>query len=325
MSEPVIRMSALRARDELGAIHGLELALPAGPVGALLGSPADGATALAKVLAGLVRPHGGALRIGGRDPGASPDLRRSLGVLLPEPVLPDVGPVRDLLTLVRGLRGAEAPRDTWYEPLDIASLASRKIRSLHAREARTVALALALAAPSPVALVLYDPLAVSGASADVLRPLLRARSDQGACVLLLTPSARDAAALADDVATLEQGRIGRAMGQPDVEQLVPGSAVELMVWCDLPRAFASSLVLEPEVTSLSWTASEGGGALRVCGPTAHGCARAIARVALEGGITVHAIQQVVPGAPEINAASAGLVLAMRHNAAYAATTMGGRS
>ena len=325
MSEPVIRVSALRVRDELGAIQGLELALPAGPIGALLGSPADGATALAKALAGLVRPHGGALRIGGRDPHVSPELRRSLGVLLPEPELPDVGRVRDLLTLVRGLRGAEAHRDTWYEPLDVGSLASRKVGSLQAREVRTVALALALAVPSPIALVLYDPLAVSGASADTLRPLLQARSQQGSCVLILTPSARDATALADDVATLERGRIGRAMGQPDVDQLVPGSPVELMVWCDMPRAFASALVLEPEVTSLSWTSTEGSGALRVHGSSADGCARAVARAALEAGITVHAIQQVVPGAPEVNAASAGFALAMRHNAAYAATALEGRS
>ncbi|MFW5738820.1 MAG: ATP-binding cassette domain-containing protein [Myxococcota bacterium] len=317
MSEPIVRIAALRARDERGAVHGLDLALPAGPIGALIATPADGATALSRVLSGTARPVSGTVRVAGQDPGRSPSLRQRMGVLLDDATLPDVGRVVDLLALTRTLRGGEAPRTEWFEPMRLQPLAKRKVPSLTRQERRSVALGLALAVPAPVLLLLYDPLGdVLHGSTDWLRPLLRARAEAGACVLVITPSARDAAALADDVATLEAGRIGRAMGQPDAEELIVGSPVELLVWCDMARAFASALMLEPEIASLSWSGP--GAPVRVHGRDIEACARAVARVALEQGVAVQAMQPVLPSAAEVNAATAGLVLAARHRAAYEA-------
>lgn len=322
MSDPVIRTNALRVRDERGAIQGLDLALPAGPVGALIGSPADGTTALSSALAGAIRPHGGSLSVGGIDPRRSPDLRRRMGVLTAEPDLPDVGRVRDLLTLTRSLRGKEAPRETWFAPLGLDSLAPRRIQGLNRREKRTVALGLALAVAEPVAIVLFDPLGdVLLSSADTLRPLIQERANRGACVLIFTPSARDAAALANDVATLQRGLISRAMGQPDLDVLTPGSPVELHVWCNMQRAFSSALLLESEITSLTWS-HDVNAPLRVHGTNMDECARAVVRVAVELGVTINAIQAVVPSAPEIHAATEGMALAARQQAAYAASIAG---
>lgn len=319
MSEPVVMLSALRARDEAGALHGLDLALPAGPVGVLLGSPSDGTTALASVLSGLLRPLGGTARVAGANPARSAALRARIGVLPGNPVLPRAGRVCDLLAAARVFRGGEAPRDQWYEWLGLDGLSKRKVASLNRWEQRSVALGLALAVPAPVLLVLHDPLGeLVQVSAESLRSVLKARADAGTCVLLLTPSAHDAASLADDVATLESGRIGRAMGAPDVDEFAPGSVVELQVWCDMGRAFASALLLEPEVTGLSWGSSDTGTPLRVQGKDLQGCARAVARVAIEQGVRVDRVQPVVPSTPEINAATAGLALAARQQAAFAA-------
>lgn len=316
----VVELRALRVQDDRGAIHGLDLALPAGPVGALIGAPGDGTTALSSALAGRLRPSGGTVRVNGVDPLRAPGLRSRMGVLLDDPDLPDVGRVRDLIVLTRRLRGGEAPRATWYEPLGLEALAPRSMTGLTRSEARTVALGLALAVPNPVALVLFDPLSEVGCeSADVLRALLVERSQSGACVLVLTPSVRDATVLADDVATLEQGRIGRAIGAPDAEVMVPGSPVELQVWCDMGRAFASALLLEAEVTALNWSSAEGVTELRIRGVDVESCADAVARVAVEQGVVIHAMQPVLPGRTEVTAASAGIALAMRRNAAYAAS------
>ena len=211
------------------------------------------------------------------------------------------------------------PGDQWYEWLGLESLAKRKVGSLSRWEKRSLALGLALAVPAPLLLVLHDPLGeLVEVSAESLRNVLMARAKAGACVLLLTPSAHDAASLADDVATLESGRVGRAMGAPDIDELAPGSSIEMHVWCDMGRAFASALLLEPAVTGLSWGASELGTPLRIHGNDLEACARTVARVAIEQGVTIHAMQPVVPSTPEINAATAGLVLAARHQAAYAA-------
>ena len=182
---------------------------------------------------------GATVRIAGADPARSATLRRRLGVLSHDPVLPEAGRVCDLLAAARVLRGGEAPRDQWYEWLGLESLAKRKVGSLSRWEKRSLALGLALAVPAPLLLVLHDPLGeLVEVSAESLRNVLVARAKAGACVLLLTPSAHDAASLADDVATLESGRVGRAMGAPDIDELAPGSSIEMHVWCDMGRAFA---------------------------------------------------------------------------------------
>ncbi len=319
MSGPIVNLTALQVQDAYGAVQGISLALPAGPIGALIGNRSDGTTALARAIGGLVRPYGGKVRISGKDPRSQVSVRKRVGVLLHEPDLPDMGQVKDLLVLARRLRGGEAARESWYVPLGLDALAQRSIRSLQRSEARALALGLALAIPEPLAIVLVDPLSEVGSiSAHDLRQLLRARA-QTACVLLLTSSASDAVALADDVATLDTGRIGRAIGQPEIEMLSPGMPVELLVWCDKARAFASALLLEPEVEGLTWGTSDPNSPARVYGKTLDGCARAVARTAARQGVTIKAMQPVVPSAAEVRAATAGVALAMRQNAAYAVT------
>ena len=59
------------------------------------------------------------------------------------------------------------------------------------------------------------------------------------------------------------------------------------------------------MTGLSWGASELGTPLRIHGNELEACARTVARVAIEQGVTIHAMQPVVPSTPEINAATAG--------------------
>ena len=142
------------------------------------------------------------------------------------------------------------------------------------------------------------------------------------CVLVITPSTADAAALADDVATLERGKVSRPIGQPDLDQLVPGSPVELVVWCERPRVMAAALVREPSVLSLSLSGPDDGpdnkAVLRIVGMDGDANAAAVAKVALDEGIVVFAMRRMIPCSMEVNAATAGQVLAMLHHAAYQA-------
>ncbi len=318
--EPLVRLGSLFARDDRGALNGLSLALPAGAVGALLGTPADGSSALALTLCGARPPHSGELTIAGARPASSPAVRCRIGALVDEPLLPDVGRVRDLLVFARMLRGTEAPREEWYEPLHLAELDTTPLADLNRPQRRTVALALALAVSAPLLVVLHEPLCdLLHAQRDALRTVLHKRAAQGACVLILTASVRDASSLVDDVATLQRGRIGRAIGSPDVDELTPGSVVELQVWSDLPRVLASALVREPALRGVSWTSEEGAPVV-VRSRDVDDAASAIARVASANRVSVQAIRPVVPSLGEINAASAGLALAARYEAAYRAAT-----
>lgn len=292
----VVQAQGLRGHDAHGALTGLDLSLPAGTVGCLVGGRSDGTCVLARVLAGSERPSHGHLIVGGLPPWWSASTRARIGALLDKPELADVGTVRELLALARRLRGDSPERESWFEAIGASSLLRRPIDGLDRREVRTVALALALSAPAPLLVVLHEPLAdVVKADATVLREVLRRRASEGACVLVLTASAADAAALADDVATLKQGRVDRAIGAPDTDELVPGADIELRVWTDKPRQVAAALAGEASVTALSFSASDDAVPVAVRSKELAASAKAVARVCLECGAELRAMQAVAPG------------------------------
>lgn len=292
---PIVRVQGLHAHDDRGAVVGLDLSLPGGVVGCLVGGRADGSSVLAAVLSGAARPDHGFVTVGGIAPWNSPSTRARIGVLLDDPILPDVGTVRELFVLARRLRGDSPDRGPWFEAIGAPSLARRKIAGLDRREARTVALALALSAPVPLLLVLHEPLSdLLQTSAEVLGPTLRQRASEGACVLVLTASASDAVALADDVATLKTGRVDRAIGAPDTDALVPGLPLELRVWTDKPRELAAALASEPSVVALSFVENDAV-PLTLQSKDVEASARSVARASLALAAEVRAMQVVPPG------------------------------
>lgn len=303
-----VRMAGLHARDDRGLVLGLDLALPAGPVGALIGSPADGTTALGRVLCGLDRPTRGSLTVAEHAPFDHASTRRRIGALLGVPRLAAIGTVRDLFAIAARVRGGEVPRDGWYDELGIAALDGVSVAGLDAHQTRTVALGLALAVPSPVLLVLIEPLlALERVSADLLAPLLRERARSGACVVVLSSSAADAVALADDVATLQRGRIGRAIGAPDADALVPSCEVEVHVWTDKPRELSSALALEADIRAVFWEERGAGTPMVVKGAQLDACAAAIARAAADRGATLHAVRPTLPAAADVHEATLRMI------------------
>jgi ABC-type sugar transport system ATPase subunit len=216
-----------------------------------------------------------------------------VGSLLADPELPPLGAVRDLFTVARRLRGGEASRETWFEALGLDALQRVPVARLDIRQRRSVALGLALAVPDPVLLVLHEPLAnLTHASAPVLTSLLRKRGDRGCCVLVLTASVHDAAAVADDSGTLVRGRLGRAVGRPDADALAPDQVVEMHVWADLPRALASSLMLEAAIHAVQWSGADSPVVVR--GRSLDLVASTIAETAAANGVRIQGLQPQVP-------------------------------
>jgi ABC-2 type transport system ATP-binding protein len=301
----VVQMRGLYARDCRGAVLGLDLALPAGPIGALIGTPADGTTALARALCGSIRPSAGWLTVADQAPYSSPAIRSRIGVLLEQPDLPDVGTVRELFSLARGLRAGPLQPETWHTDLGLAELDPMPIARLSTPQARTVALGLALSVPSPSLLVLHEPLAdLTRPSCDVLGPVLRARAQAGSCVLLLTASTSDAIALADDVATLTRGCIGRAIGKPSLDALTPDCQVQLRVWCSAPRTLASALSLESAVQAVYFSADDALWPLVIRAPQLDACAAAVWRAAAQRDVIIHSMRPTLPGTSDVNDATA---------------------
>jgi ABC-2 type transport system ATP-binding protein len=304
MTNAVVQTARLVAHDPWGYVLGLDLALPGGTVGALIGTPQDGIRVLAEVMAGAVRPSSGRILIAGRAPHDAADIRARIGALLDEPALPDVGTVRELLALCRALRGELHDRDVWLEALGVSELLKTRVRELDRRQARSVSLALALLIPSPLLLVLREPLAeVVRADATQLRKMLHEKAEQGACVVVLTGSVADAAALADDVATLQRGRIGRAIGSPDVDELSPASLIEMRVWTNKPRELAAALSSEPSVQSVWVTLAQSGAPVVVQAADVEACAKAVARLVDEQKAELLGMQTLTPAAAQVHEAT----------------------
>lgn len=170
---------------------------------AVLGTRADGTTALLEALAGLTRIRGGRALVDGRAPA---DARASVSYVPLDTSLPDALRVGEVCELAGRIRGEDAQTPaSRLSVLGLEALANRRVRSLSAGEARAVSLAIALTSKTPVLLV-EEPLAGLDASAPArVIEALRARAASGAAVVVTTASVRDATRLADQLGILTQG------------------------------------------------------------------------------------------------------------------------
>jgi ABC-2 type transport system ATP-binding protein len=305
-------LSAVAARDAYGPkasprgrLVYAELSLDAGAV-AVLGAPEDGSLALFDCLTGRRRPDRGVVAISGKAPADSAELRRHLGSLSMEPSLPDARTVRAALELAASARGdGRALAASALAGLGLEPLADRAPHTLSAGERRAIELALALATPSPAALVLVEPFAeVGGVSvASVLSAITRLAAS---CpVLVITASPSDAKRLAR-VLVLHRGAFVRETTGDHVGLAARGPS-QLAVWIERgARALASRLALDPAVTGVVLDhvdPSQDRGTLRLTGPAVEPLALALAREAAIDGVSVSGLAEVAPRLPDVQAAS----------------------
>jgi molybdate transport system ATP-binding protein len=188
----------------------IEFEVAAGEVLAVLGPNGAGKSTALHVIAGLVRPDEGVVRVGERlltDTATGIHVAthdRRVGLLLQNPLL---FPHLSVAANVAFPPHSRRP-DHWLAQVDAADLADRKPRHLSGGQAQRVALARALAA-EPDVLLLDEPLTgldVGAASAmrKVLHKVL-ARDERSA--VLITHDVLDVVTLADRVLVLEGGRV----------------------------------------------------------------------------------------------------------------------
>lgn len=204
-------------RLALGAFQ-LEAAFEsAGPVTAVFGASGSGKTSLVNVIAGLLRPDHGVVRVDGR---TLTDTAR--GILLP-PHRRRIGYVfQDArlfphLTVSRNLSYGEwfAPAAGRYaklsqviELLGISHLLDRRPASLSGGEKQRVAIGRALLA-SPRLLLMDEPLASLDASrkAEIMPYLERLRDETRIPIVYVSHSVAEVMRLASDIAVLAQGQL----------------------------------------------------------------------------------------------------------------------
>ena len=194
----------------------LELALDVSRTVALVGPSGAGKTSALRVVAGLLEPSRGLVSLDGErwldtERGLSlPPERRRVGLVFQDYALFPHLSVRANVAFGAGGR----PVDALLERFRIGHLAAAPPRELSGGERQRVALARALAR-DPAVLLLDEPLAAldTHTKSEVRHELAELLRELALPTVLVTHDYEDAAALADEVGVLVDGRL-RQLGPP---------------------------------------------------------------------------------------------------------------
>lgn len=213
-------MSVLALRDLTVArggrpvVQDVSLEIPTGEVTALLGPNGAGKSSLVLAVSGVLRPHGGAVTLGGRDlTGRRPERIRKAGVaVVPEGrrLLSDLTVEDNLRVATYSLTKEEAKAGRAYAHELFPELDKRlsvPARSLSGGEQQMLVLAQALV--SRPRFVLIDELSLGLAPVVVQRliPTIRTVAQSGVGVLLIEQFATVALDLAANAHVMDRGRI----------------------------------------------------------------------------------------------------------------------
>jgi heme exporter protein A len=209
--EPLLAARGLRRSfGRVRVLHDVSLSLAAGEVLAVAGPNGAGKSTLLRVLAGLMRPTAGEVRVLGRPLTAdAAEARRAIGLLSHHSLLYDDLTLLENLTFAARLYGLADPAAAARDGLEAAGLASRAGDSpgkLSRGLLQRAAIARALL-HGPRVLLLDEPFtALDAASAERLRTALAARRDEGLGLVIVTHHLGEVWELATRVAVLVEGR-----------------------------------------------------------------------------------------------------------------------
>jgi ABC-type Fe3+/spermidine/putrescine transport system ATPase subunit len=194
-------------------IDALYLTVPAGGLTALLGPSGSGKSTLLRLVAGLIDPDSGDIRLGGASLlGRPPDRRGVVMVLQNAPLFPHLNLAENVGfgLRMRGLAGASTARKVaeMLEQVQLTGLGQRRPHQLSGGQAQRGALARALIL-KPDLLLLDEPLSnLDAGLRDEMRTLIRNLQRQtGTTMLVVTHDQAEAVALADRVALILDGQL----------------------------------------------------------------------------------------------------------------------
>jgi heme exporter protein A len=176
----------------------------------VLGPNGAGKTTLLRLLAGLIRPHAGAVRILGHSPvRGSAGVRSLIGLLSHQSLLYDDLTLLENLVFAARLHGLGRPLRVAAEALEASGLSDRG-NDLPRRLSQGLLQRAAIARAflhSPRVLLLDEPFTgLDSVAADRLRSDLRARLAQGAGLVVVTHHPAEIWDLTCRIAVLLQGR-----------------------------------------------------------------------------------------------------------------------
>ncbi|HVJ42064.1 MAG TPA: ABC transporter ATP-binding protein [Dongiaceae bacterium] len=208
-----LAIQGLGKRFKQPAVDGLSLDIAAGEFYALLGPNGAGKTTTLRIVAGLMRPDGGSVRIFGIDALKDPvSAKRITAWVSDEPMIYDKLTPMEYLVFVAGLWGiapqsAAAKARDLINWLDLTAVADERCEDFSKGMRQKVALAGALV-HDPRLIILDEPLTgLDARAARLVKDVLRDRVRQGCTVVMTTHILEVAERMADRIGLIARGRL----------------------------------------------------------------------------------------------------------------------
>ena len=216
------------------AVNGIDLAVPRGELFGFLGPNGAGKTTTLRMIAGILRPTAGTVRIGGidlaRDAVAA---KRLLGFIPDRPFIYEKLTGAEFLAFVAGLfsqRGPEIARrgDELLELFDLAEWRDELVESYSHGMRQKLIIASAFV-HRPAVIVVDEPMVgLDPKAARILKELFREYVRRGHTIMMSTHTLEVAQSLCDRIAIIQRGEI-RACGTMDdlqAESVYGGESLE---------------------------------------------------------------------------------------------------
>jgi ABC-2 type transport system ATP-binding protein len=233
---------------KVAALTDLSLELPAGQPVAILGPNGAGKTTFIRMVATLIRPDTGTLRVGGHDVVREPmAVRRMIGLAGQSAAVEEMMTGRENLVMVARLYGqgrdeAVASAKRILQQMDLEDAADRRVKTYSGGMRRRLDLGASLAG-APQLLLLDEPTTgLDPGSRNEVWDAVREMSWGGTDILLTTQYLDEADHLAAHIVIIDGGRV-IAQGTPDeLKSRVGADIVELHA-ADVPTMQQAAEVL----------------------------------------------------------------------------------
>jgi ABC-2 type transport system ATP-binding protein len=209
----VLEIGGLIKRFDRPAVDGLDLKVRSGEFYALLGPNGAGKTTTLRMIAGLLRPDAGTIRIDGIDALADPvEAKQIMAWISDEPMIYDKLTPQEYLEFIAGLWGVApefaGPRAReLLDWLDLASHAHERCEGFSKGMRQKVALAGALI-HDPRLIILDEPLTgLDAGAARIVKSVLRERVRAGGTIIMTTHILEVAERMADRIGVIAHGKL----------------------------------------------------------------------------------------------------------------------
>lgn len=210
--EPVIAVRELRkVYAGVAAVDGVSLSVHRGEVFGVLGPNGAGKTTTVECVAGLRRPDGGSVRVGGLDPARDPAaVRATVGVQLQQAALPDRMRVGEAMAVFAAAYGHHDAVDRLLDEWGLAAKRRSAFATLSGGQRQRLFIAMALLGEPEIVVLDELTTGLDPAARRDTWALVRRLRDEGVTVVLVTHAMDEAETLCDRVAVIVAGRVAEA-------------------------------------------------------------------------------------------------------------------